>query len=201
MSNLEGTIEKLLGPMVAGEGSMIGIGRYERSLLAHWVAKTMTILEYAGNARTNNIPKSVPETLYKSRTLLPEHTIYMGFRRDAYGVRGVHPAGFLVQSPTNLTVKPEHQNLFQEFQGKNNKIFSAALVIGHVYFYMVGTDIDNAFSFVYPYIPDYLLQLWPEETAKDILWPNTKPIEDKGGWDGMNSHLNQSIALDFHKIE
>lgn len=203
MSSLEGEIESLLGPIISNKAPtiMVGLSAYEKSMIAHWVAKTMTVLEYAGNASRNNIPKSVPETLYQTRTLMPEHTIYMGFRKNTYGNDGKHAAGFLVQAPMNLRVKPEHKSTFELLQKNEARIFSAALVIGRVYFYMVGTDIDNGFAFIYPYRPDQLLQLWPSETDHSIVWPPRKSIEDDGGWDEINTLLNKSVAVDFHKSE
>lgn len=200
MSSLEGEIESLLGPIISNKAPtiMIGLTAYERSMIAHWVAKTMTVLEYAGNASKNNIPKSVPETLYRTRTLMPEHTIYMGYRKDFYGSNKNHAAGFLVQNPVNLKVKQENKKIIEQFRKDGAGVFSAALIIGRVYFYMVGTDINDGFAFIYPYRPNQLLQLWPAESTDNVVWPPKQSIEDNGGWDEMNALLNQSVAVDFH---
>lgn len=66
---------------------------------------------------------------------------------------------------------------------------------------MTGTDVPRAYAFIYPYMPEYLKQVWPEDSSEDISWPSTRPIEIKGNWDGINTNLNDHLAIDFYKGE
>ncbi|MFZ1301158.1 MAG: hypothetical protein WAQ27_01085 [Candidatus Microsaccharimonas sp.] len=88
MANLEADAQKLLGPMFTGQNGSVNLSSYDRSVIAHWVAKTLSVLEFANNEEVTHIPRSVPETLYSSHTLLQELTIYIGFRNEAFGENG-----------------------------------------------------------------------------------------------------------------
>lgn len=199
MSQLEGDIQALLGPMMIGKDIPVVLSTYQQSMIATWVAKTLTVLEYSSNEPLTHIPKSLPEVIYTTGFVPQELTIYIGWRSKAYGEDGTHAAGFLVQSPKNMKIKPEHQAKVEDALKNGSKRFSASLVVGHMYFYMIGADIENAYGFVYPYIPEYLMQLWPDEKASTKVWPSTRPIEEKGNWDGINAVLNESLAVDFYK--
>lgn len=198
MSKLEGDIQALLGPMMIGRDLPVSLSTYQQSMIAIWVAKTLTVLEYSSNEPLTHIPKSLPEALYNTGYVPQEHTIYIGYRTNIYGEDGTHAAGFLVQSPKNMQIKPEYRAEIENAMKKDRKRFTASLVVGHVYFYMIGTDIENAYGFVYPYIPEYLMQLWPDERTGGKVWPSTRPIEQKGSWEGINTLLNERLAVDFY---
>ena len=199
MSLLEAETEKLLGPLVTGPGIGGTLSLEQQAILARWAAKTLIVLEYAGNEKDNHIPIVIPNRLYSLHALLPELTIYMGFRKEAYGEGGKHAAGYVVQSPTTVMCKPEHRKLMRVTKTDEKKIFSVALVLGHVYFYMLGTDIPDGYVFLHPKEDQYLTELWPNHPEGSIVWPNTSPIELKGNWDEITTELNKKTAIDFYK--
>lgn len=199
MSDLENEVQGLLGPMFNGSNPSTILSTYERSLIAHWAAKTFAILEFSSNEHVSHMPRSVPTSLYSTRTLSQEHTIYMGYRQDAYGLTGNHIAGFQAQTPTKIKVKPMHRKRLEAAYLKSLKFFSSSLVIGHVYFYIVGSNIPDSYTFLYPYQTEYLNQIWPESSTDRYNWPNTKPIEILGKWEGANDFFNGLVSADFYK--
>lgn len=199
MAQIEAETAKILGPMITGPGVGRSLNLEEQSILARWAVKTLIVLEYANSDNTNHIPPTIPRRLFDLHALLPELTVYLGFREEAYGVGGKHAAGYVVQQPTKVQCKPLDKYIMSIAQNSGKKVFSAALVVGHVYFYMLGTDINEGYVFLHPKEPHFLRELWPDHAKSDINWPTTLPIEIQGNWNGFTTEMNKKVSIDFYK--
>jgi len=193
MSKIESSSKTLIGQM-ATKGQKLILTTREKHLLSIWGTKTVYVMCKLKSGSLN-IPVEHYRFFYQNMTPPPGTAIFVAFRKNAIQPENRQFGGFKITQLKKVHIKNPSNLPFLEQQKNQGKHFYAAiLVVGHLAFILVGhnfveTDLLGKFPM------DYLQMIWPIDDS-NIIWPNTKPVDNIGGWDGLYKNFCENIFIE-----
>jgi hypothetical protein len=182
MSELEGKVQRFLGPMIF-LGQRTRLTRHDQRHLAAWTLKTLLVTQCMQPGK-KTIPQSVYDQFYGTKEPGDNHIVWLGARgkidQDESG--GYLLAASSIRPLSKFSVPATMQDKhLQELQ--SGFFYVGTLVLGFVALQLFGHSVRLGFN-IARQPPGWLFQIWKPQSH--IVWPNPVGI---GSFEGLHESL------------
>lgn len=184
MSELEGKVQRFLGPMIFS-GQRTRLTRHDQRHLAAWALKTILVTQCMQPTK-KIIPESAYSQFFSTKEPGNNHIVWLGARgiidQDEAGLGYLFSAAS-VKSVSEFSVPADMpETRMQEI--RSGYFYVGTLVVGFVALQVFGHSLRLGFG-IARYPPGWLLQIWKPQSH--IMWPNPVGI---GSFEGLHDSLS-----------